>query len=88
MSFVKEPLLKSHNDMAFRLIASGIDYDLNAKWERGEERSDEAEQMARELADLDWLLYGNTLDFDFGGDGDSGEFLIDLIDVLLREPAI
>lgn len=79
-----KPVLKSHHNMEARLIKSGIDIDLVARWERGEPRLEEAEKIAQEIADLDWLLYDNVFDFDFGGDGDSGELLIDLIDVLFR----
>jgi len=84
MALVNQPVIQSHIEMAARLQKSGIDYDLSARWERGQERSAEAENMAREIADLDWLLYGDSLGLDFGGDGDSGEFLIDLINILFE----
>ena len=83
-NIVKQPVLQSHKEMLARLEKSGIDYDLTAKWERGGERSEEAEKLAREIADLDWLLYGDALGLDFGGDGDNGEFLIDLINILFE----
>ena len=84
LSIEQKALLPSHKAMAKRLRKSAIDFDLTARWERGEERFDEAVQMAKDIADLDWLLSDNILELDFGGDGDNGEILIDLIDALLR----
>lgn len=85
MTFTNEPISQSEKDMASRLVASGIDYDLFARWNRGEnKRSSKSEQLAREIADLDWLVGGDALSFRFGGDGDSGEFLIDLINLLFE----
>ena len=84
MTFVNKPILVSHRAMAKRLLRAGVDYDLNARWERGDERLPEAEQLAKEIADLDWLLFGDSQCLDFGGDGDNGELLIDLINILFE----
>lgn len=62
----------------------GINVDLDQRWEDGVPHHPEAEQMARELAAVDRLYAGGCLDLGFGGDGDLGEVMIYLLDIVLE----
>ena len=43
-----------------------------------------AEKLIRDLVALDWCFYSDTFRFKLGGDGDSGERLMEMISVLMR----
>ncbi len=53
------------------------------RWELGEDQSQEALIVAQAISRAD-SLDGGFLDFEFGGDGDNGEVLIYIIDMLIE----
>lgn len=51
----------------------------NIRWEKGLDHHPKAEEMAREIAEIDYNN-GDYFCFKFGGDGDNGEHLTYLLD--------
>lgn len=78
---MRKPVTQSMLDMANRLIASGINYEQD-RWSEGIDHDPRSEALVRELADIDWLLFGDYFGWKIGGDGDSGETLMYQIDLL------
>jgi hypothetical protein len=60
----------------------GIDTDITHRWEQSVEHHPKAKAIARSIAAADWLWGGDCFGFKFGGDGDNGEHLIYLLDIL------
>lgn len=58
--------------------------ELQQRWEKGTEHHPEASQLVRELADIDFVEYGDYFDWNIGGDGDNGEVLIEQMSVLFE----
>lgn len=77
-------VLKSQKELQERLKIFGIETNIAKRWEEGWEHREDAEILARELGDLDWLFADDSFCFKFGGDGDNGETLIYLLDILLE----
>ncbi len=56
--------------------------DIEKRWETGIPHHPEAERIARLCAAIDCKFGGDSLGLKFGGDGDNGEALTYLLDVI------
>jgi hypothetical protein len=62
--------------------ATGVSTDVHKRWEQGVGHRNESMNMALMLAFADWQFLDGALDLRFGGDGDNGEVLAYLFDIL------
>jgi len=63
----------------------GVDYDLNARWENGVKHHPKSTAIFKRIAELDFLFSADFFCWKSGGDGDNGEFLMYLLDVIFEE---
>lgn len=78
----KHPTIAREQRLLERLRAAGINTDITDRWNRGVEHRVESVELGAEIAALDWMLLDDSFGFKFGGDGDNGEQLLYLLDVL------
>lgn len=77
-----KPVTKLEQELERRVGSVSISTDINYRWEHGIDHHPEAEKLAREIAAIDWLYGHDSLGLKFGGDGDNGENLAYLLDIL------
>ncbi len=76
------PTTKLEKDLLERTQKANIETDINKRWEQGIDHHPEAEKLAREIAAIDWVFGDDSFCFKFGGDGDNGEQLCYLLNIL------
>ena len=64
---------------------SGIEYDINKRWESGTSHHPKSVELMTRVINLDWELMNGWFDFKTGGDGDNGENLMYLMDIFFEE---
>jgi len=64
---------------------SGIEYDINKRWESGTPHHLQSIALMNRVKELDWELLEGYFDFKTGGDGDNGETLMYLLDIVFEE---
>jgi hypothetical protein len=79
---MNQPITKTEKEISERIVKTNVETDITKRWENGTPHHPEAERLARETAAIDWLFGGDNFCFKFGGDGDNGETLAYLLDVL------
>lgn len=65
-----------------KLTQLKVETDINKRWEEGIEHHDMSDIVAEMISDVDWLYCDDSFGFKFGGDGDNGEFLKYLLDII------
>jgi len=65
-------------------IIHGIETCINHRWENGVDHHPESENIIRTLSRLDAAALGCTLDISYGGDGDNGETMMYLLDIMFE----
>ena len=63
----------------------GVEYDINRRWENGVPHHPQSISILKRVNELDWELLDGALDLKTGGDGDSGETLMYLLDIFFEE---
>lgn len=63
-------------------VVAGVNTSIDDRWEQGVPHHPRAETLARRIAAADWLFADGCFDFKFGGDGDNGETLLYILDIL------
>lgn len=63
----------------------GVEYDINKRWETGADHHPRSETLYRRIAAADYEHNGDSFCFKSGGDGDNGEELMYLLDILFEE---
>lgn len=63
----------------------GIEYNIDKRWESGTPHHPKSIELMKRIDQLDWALLEGNLDFKTGGDGDSGETLMYLLDIFFEE---
>lgn len=63
----------------------GIEYDVNKRWEKGVAHHPKSKALIERISELDWELLNGYFDFKYGGDGDNGETLMYLMDIIFEE---
>lgn len=61
-----------------------VECDINKRWEQGVQHHDRSLHIMNELMDLDFYLLDDFFCWKIGGDGDNGEFLMYLLDIMLE----
>ena len=64
-----------------RLNKAGVDAAFD-RWSAGLPHHPKAEEFARLIGELDFLFFGDGFCWKFGGDGDNGETLTYILDVI------
>lgn len=62
-----------------------IEYDLNKRWEQGTKHHPKSIALYKRIAKYDFELNSDSFGFKAGGDGDNGEQLMYLLDVIFEE---
>lgn len=79
-----QPVTKTEQVVADLLHDSGVETNITLRWEQGTPHHPQAEALALAIAAVDWLCGGDRFALKFGGDGDSGEHLAYLLDILFE----
>ncbi len=62
-----------------------VEYNITKRWEEGTPHHTKSERLYFRLANLDWDHGGDFLCLKSGGDGDNGEHLMYLLDIIFEE---
>jgi len=62
-----------------------VELDINKRWEQGVEHHSESITLYNEIADADFNVGGDRFCFKSGGDGDNGEHLMYLLDIIFEQ---
>ncbi len=79
---MNKPITILENRLVAECAEAGINTSINDRWENGVPHHPRAEIWARRIAAADWLFADGCFDLKFGGDGDNGEFLLYILDIL------
>lgn len=79
---MNEPVTQRGKELLERLRRAGIDGDVD-RWSNGIEHHKNVDNVVRDLAEIDFMFFGNYFDWRVGGDGDNGESLMYELDVLM-----
>ena len=63
----------------------GIEYNIDKRWKSGKPHHPKSIKLVKRVDELDWALLEGSLDLKTGGDGDSGETLMYLLDIVFEE---
>src|SRR5882724_2141205 len=63
----------------------GINYDVNDRWEKGINHHPKSVETYKRIAELDIAVANDSFCFKSGGDGDNGESLMYLMDIVFEE---
>lgn len=67
-----------------KLDFTGIETNIEKRWDQGMDHHPDSEQLMRALMEIDDKYNNSSQDLQVGGDGDNGEQLMFLLDVLLE----
>ena len=62
-----------------------IERNITTRWEEGIPHHPKSKALVKRIQALDWELLNGYFDFSTGGDGDNGETLMFLLDVMFEE---
>ena len=63
----------------------GVEYDINKRWEEGWPHHPKSVALYKKIEDLDWEFQDDCFCWKSGGDGDNGENLMYLLDIIFDE---
>jgi len=66
------------------MAARNWDLDPGKRWEQGVPHHPESVRLIKEIDELDWKYLKGYFDFKIGGDGDNGETLMFLLDMIFE----
>lgn len=56
--------------------------DISKRWMEGRKHHSKTDAIVGLINDIDWKLGGDVLGLNFGGDGDNGEHLAYILDII------
>lgn len=62
-----------------------INYDLNKRWEEGKGHHPNSIKLYERLAEIDYKYNSDSFCFKSGGDGDNGESIMFMLDIIFEE---
>jgi hypothetical protein len=65
--------------------ADGVEYNINARWEGGTPHHPKSIALMKRLSDIDWIFCNDHFCWKVGGDGDNGESLMFMLDIIFEE---
>ncbi len=63
----------------------GVEYDINKRWENGVPHHPKSIALMKRISDTDWIWNDDHFCWKTGGDGDNGESLMYLLDIIFDE---
>lgn len=63
----------------------GVEYDINKRWETGVDHHPKSKALFKRIEAVDWNFNGDQFCWKSGGDGDNGESLMYLLDIIFDE---
>jgi len=63
----------------------GVNYDTNHRWENGIDHHEKSTKLFIKISEIDWLFNSDQFCWKSGGDGDNGESLMYLLDIIFDE---
>lgn len=63
----------------------GVEYDIGKRWEQGIDHHPKSQALMAKIADVDFIFNDDHFCWKIGGDGDNGEALMFLLDVIFDE---
>jgi hypothetical protein len=61
-----------------------VERDINKRWEQGMPHHPKSEALYKDIESLDWEYGDDYFCFKSGGDGDNGEHLMYLLDIIFE----
>ena len=62
-----------------------VEYDINKRWEEGEDHHPDSKALFKRIADIDFKHCSDSFCWKSGGDGDNGEALMYILDIIFDE---
>jgi len=62
-----------------------VEYDINERWENGTDHHPKSEELFKRIADIDFKHCNDYFCWKSGGDGDNGETLMYILDIIFEE---
>ena len=78
-----KPILKRLQE-AYKKI-DGVEYDINKRWEEGTPHHPKSEELFKKIQEVDFIWNGDAFCWKYGGDGDNGESLMYVLDIIFEE---
>ena len=63
----------------------GVEYDINKRWEEGFDHHPRSLELLKKIQDVDFIWNNDYFQWKYGGDGDNGEFLMYVLDIIFEE---
>lgn len=63
----------------------GVEYDVNVRWEKGIPHHPRSISLYKKIAQLDFIFADDHFRWRSGGDGNNGECLMYLMDIIFEE---
>lgn len=74
---------KQRNDIGNSYL--GVELDIGERWLQGTEHHPESRELMKKIIDLDFYFGRDRFCFKIGGDGDNGEHLMYLMDIIFEK---
>jgi methyl coenzyme M reductase subunit C-like uncharacterized protein (methanogenesis marker protein 7) len=78
---MRQPVTKHGKELLLQLEKFEVDGELD-RWSEGIEHHPMSEKLVRDLSEIDWMFFNDYFHFKIGGDGDNGESLMYMLDIL------
>lgn len=78
-----ENVIEEHENFLERLKKYNIDGNLD-RWKKGIPHHPESLKIMEEISTLDWMFFNNYFCWKMGGDGDNGETLMYMMDIIFE----
>jgi len=76
---------KRAKQLAVLTYIPGVEYDINKRWENGTDHHPKSEELFKRIADIDFKHCNDYFCWKSGGDGDNGETLMYILDIIFEE---
>lgn len=63
----------------------GVEYNIGKRWEEGIEHHPKSYELYKRIAEVDYVWCNDSFCWKSGGDGDNGEALMYLLDIIFDE---
>lgn len=64
---------------------SKVNYNIDDRWEKGIDHNPKSIELYKRISKMDYEHGGDAFYFKSGGDGDNGEHLMYLLDIIFEE---
>lgn len=64
---------------------NGVEYDINKRWEEGKPHHPKSIALFKKIQEVDFIWNNDHFCWKYGGDGDNGESLMYVLDIIFEE---